>query len=79
LSADNLDDQLREKALVYIDKCMQESWSPSQQLMLQGLVTQLKNSTFDPVLWKKNQTYNQELDRLRGQNHSQLFIEQYPG
>jgi molybdenum cofactor biosynthesis enzyme MoaA len=79
LAADNLDDQLREKALVYLDKCMQESWSPSQQLMLQGLVTQLKNSTFDPVLWKKSQTYNQELDRLRGQNHSQLFIEQYPG
>jgi molybdenum cofactor biosynthesis enzyme MoaA len=77
LSADNLDDQLRENALVYLARCMQESWSSSQQSMLQGLVTQIKNSTFDPILWEKSQTYNQELDRLRGQNHAQLFAEQY--
>jgi hypothetical protein len=79
LSADNLDDHLREKAIVYVDWCVQESWSSSQQSMLQGLITQLKNSTFDPVLWEKSQAYNQELDRLRGQNYTQLFVEQYPG
>ena len=77
LSADNLDDHLRAKAILYIDKCMQESWNPTQQDMLKGLITQLKNSNFDPVLWEKSQTFNQELDKLRGQNHEQLFVEQY--
>jgi molybdenum cofactor biosynthesis enzyme MoaA len=79
LSADNLNHLLREKAIVYLDKCVQESWQPSQQSMLVDLLQQIKNSTVDPVLWQKSQTYNQELDRLRGQDHSQLFTEQYTG
>ena len=78
LAADNLDQQLRERAIMYLDQCLQQHWSPSQQSMLQGLATQIKNSTVDPVLWRKSQTYNQELDRLRSQDHSQLFVEQYP-
>lgn len=79
LSADNLDDQLRLKAIAYLNQCLEHSWSPSQQSMLQGLISQLKNSRYDPMLWEKSQIYNLELDRLRAQDHSQLFVEQYPG
>jgi molybdenum cofactor biosynthesis enzyme MoaA len=79
LSADNLNDQLHEKAITYLDQCLQQSWNPTQQSMLEGLITQITNSTVDPVLWEKSQIYNLELDRLRGQNHAQLFVEQYPG
>jgi hypothetical protein len=77
LSADNLSNQLRDNAIVYLDRCIQESWDPAQHSMLQSLLAQIKNSTVDPVLWMKSQTYNLELDRLRGQNHTQLFVEQY--
>ena len=78
LSVHNLDDQLRTQAIVYLDQCQQQSWDSSTQTMLQGVKEQIINSKYNQNQWQRCQRYNQELDRLRSQDHTQLFVAQYP-
>ena len=78
LAVHNLDDQLKTQAIAYLTQCQEQTWDSDTQEMLQNLKESLINSEFDQALWNRSQTYNQELDRLRGQDHTQLFVEQYP-
>ena len=79
LSVQNLSEQLRTQAIDYLIQCRSQHWEPDTINMLDGLLEQIKNSIFNQDQWKKTQEYNQELDRLRGQDHTQLFVAQYPG
>jgi molybdenum cofactor biosynthesis enzyme MoaA len=78
LAAHNLNDQLKTQAIAYLTKCQEKSWESTTQLMLRNLKKQLINSKFNEFQWKQSQKYNRELDRLRGQDHTQLFVTQYP-
>ena len=79
LAAHNLNDQLKTQAIAYLTQCQQQPWESTTQTMLQSLKETLINSGFNQTQWQRCQEYNQELDRLRGQDHTQLFAEQYPG
>lgn len=78
LAAHNLDDQLRTQAIAYLTQCQQQPWESATQNMLQNLREQVANSKFKETQWQQSQIYNQELDRLRGQDHTQLFAARYP-
>ena len=78
LAAHNLDGQLRTQAIEYLTQCQQQYWDAPTQTMLQNLKEQIINSEFNKAQWQRSQTYNLELDRLRGQDHTQLFVVQYP-
>lgn len=77
-AVDNLDPALRASAIDYLAVCSQQPWDQSVQFMLNGVKEQIVNSTFDQRRWKRSQEYNFELDRLRGQDHTRLFLAQYP-
>ena len=78
LSVHNLDDRLKTQAIEYMTQCQQQPWDASIQTMLQHLKDQIIKSRFNQHQWQQSLKYNQELDRLRGQDHSQLFVAQYP-
>ena len=73
LAADNLSEDLLEKAVVYLESCKKLDIDEEQSHMLNGLITQLSNSTCDPALWEKSQNYNQVLDNIRQQDHTSLY------
>lgn len=74
LSADNLTPELKQQALLYLQECQNIQLIPGQLDVLQGLIRQISDSVFDQQLWDLSTEYNQELDRLRSQNHQNLFI-----
>lgn len=74
LSADNLTTELRSQALTYLQECQNLNLDTAQSDILQGLIQQISNSEFDPQLWGRSVEYNLELDRLRAQDHSSLFV-----
>jgi molybdenum cofactor biosynthesis enzyme MoaA len=78
LAVQNLNAKLKTQAIDYLTQCRSQSWEPNTVNMLDGLFEQITKSEFNKSQWKKTQKYNQELDRLRGQDHTQLFVAQYP-
>jgi hypothetical protein len=78
LAAHNFDSQLKTQAIEYLTQCQQQPWESTIQTVLRGLTQQLINSEFNQYQWQQSQEYNLELDRLRGQDHTQLFVSQYP-
>lgn len=77
LAADNLDLEKLQKAVPYLDYCLQHSTVESQKTMLVSLIEKIKTAKFSPELWKKFQEYNQCLDELRGENYQLLFEPSY--
>jgi hypothetical protein len=74
LSADNLTPELRQQALLYLQACQNLKLSQNQIDILQGLIQQISDSVFDQQLWNRSIEYNSELDRLRSQDHLNLFV-----
>ena len=74
LAVHNLDDHLKTQAIEYLTQCQQQLWDSHTQTMMQNLKQQIVNSEFNESQWQQSQTYNLELDRLRGQDHTQLFL-----
>jgi sulfatase maturation enzyme AslB (radical SAM superfamily) len=77
LSADNLDPDKLQKAVPYLEYCLQNSTIESQKDMLVSLIKQIKTAKFDQTLWNNSQEYNQCLDELRTENHQELFVPCY--
>jgi len=73
LSADNLSEDLLVQAVVYLKNCKKLDLDDEQSQMLNGLITQISNATYDSKLWEKSQRYNHILDRSRNQDHNDLF------
>jgi len=73
LSADNLSEDLLLQAIDYLKNCKKLDLDDEQSQMLNGLITQLSNATYDPIMWEKTQRYNTILDDIRNENHTSLY------
>ena len=73
LSADNLSEDLLLQAIDYLKNCKKLDLDDDQSQMLNGLITQLSNATYDPIMWEKTQRYNTILDDIRNENHTSLY------
>lgn len=73
LSATNLPDSLRALAISHVTDCLDMDLAPEQMQNLQGLLNQLHDTQFNALLWQNNTLFNNELDRIREQNHWQLY------
>ena len=73
LSADNFSEDLLLKAVDYLKNCKKLDLDDEQSQMLDGLITQLSNATYDSVLWEKNQRFNTIIDGIRNENHTSLY------
>lgn len=73
LSATNLPDDLRERAVCHVNDCLHMDLAQEQIQNLQALLNQLRDTKFNALLWQKNTEFNNELDRIRDQNHWELY------
>jgi hypothetical protein len=73
LAASNLPPELNQLAISHVSECLTMDLDPEQKQMLQGLLTQLGKNKFDPSAWNHNEIFNNELDRIREQNHVELY------
>jgi len=73
LSADNLSPDLQSKAIDYLTQCLTLDLDAEQTRTMQGVLTQVQQSEFDPVLWQSSVEFNTELDRIRRQNYLSLY------
>jgi organic radical activating enzyme len=76
LTADNWPEDFKNQLLLYLESCLALDLDDEQRNMVLRLIEQIKESKFDPLLWKKTQSYNLSLDRIRQQNHLSLYQEQ---
>jgi pyruvate-formate lyase-activating enzyme len=76
LAASNLPPALKQHAISHVTECLTMDLDPEQTQMLQGLLTQLHETKFSPMAWHRNEIFNNELDRIRGQNHVELYEEE---
>jgi sulfatase maturation enzyme AslB (radical SAM superfamily) len=76
LAASNLPPELRQRAISHVSECLTMDLDPEQTQMLQGLLTQLHESKFNSFAWHRSEIFNDELDRIRGQNHVELYEEE---
>jgi len=77
LCADNWPDDLRARAMSYLQTCSDLDLDDEQHAMVKGLLLRITSAEFDPDLWAQTQSYNQILDMLRKENHQQLYQEQW--
>jgi molybdenum cofactor biosynthesis enzyme MoaA len=73
LSAANLPNTLKEHAISHITECLDMDLDQEQTQTLQGVLNQLHETKFDASMWEHNETFNNELDKIRGQNHLDLY------
>ena len=76
LSADNLTTELQDRAVTYLESCLELSLDDEQKNTVTGLIKQIESAQFDSELWAKSQHYNQILNQIRNENHLSLFEEQ---
>lgn len=75
LAASNLPPELKQHAISHVSECLAMDLAPEQTQILQGLLTQLNETTFDSAAWHRTEILNNELDRVRVQNHVELYEE----
>jgi sulfatase maturation enzyme AslB (radical SAM superfamily) len=73
LAASNLPPELKQHAISHVSECLTMDLDQEQAQMLQGLLIQLQQSKFNPNAWHHTETFNSELDKIRGQNHLELY------
>lgn len=73
LAADNLSEDLQQKAVGYLESCTSLDLDNEQRNMLEGLIRQIKNANFDADLWAQSQHYNQTLDQIRNEDYLKLY------
>lgn len=73
LSPMNWPEELRRRALEYLESIMQwEDYQPTRDA-IENLHTAIKTHVFDPAQWELGERYNQELDSIRGEKHDWLY------
>ena len=73
LSADNLSKDLLASANIYLQKLTTLDLDDEQSQMLDGLIQQISNASYDANLWEKQHDYNLQLDNMRNENHKILY------
>lgn len=73
LSPINWPDDLRPRALDYLESILcWEDYGPTR-MVLENLIDAIKTHVYDPEQWEKGNLYNRELDVLRDENHQWLY------
>jgi len=73
LSADNLSKDLLASANIYLQELTTLDLDDEQSQMLDGLIQQISNASYDANLWEKQHDYNLQLDNMRNENHKILY------
>jgi len=73
LSVDCLPPDLRTRALAHLNKCLELDLDLEQKQIIDGLLTHLKQANFNSSQWQRSLEFNQELDRIRGENYMELY------
>ena len=73
LAVDNLHPDLAQKAIPYLNSCLELDLDQEQRNTVQGLIERFQCYKFNPVQWGKFTEYNDTLDTLRGENYRLLF------
>ena len=73
LSVDCLPPDLKAKALTHLDTCLALDLDSEQKQTIEGLSAHLKQVTFNSFQWQRSLEFNQELDRIRGENYIELY------
>ena len=73
LSADNLSKDLLASANIYLQKLTTLDLDDEQSQMLDGLIQQISNASYNANLWEKQHDYNLQLDNMRNENHKILY------
>ena len=70
----NLPSELRDRADQRIEKILQRSMKSSNRDLFLQLKQSLQQQAFDPELWQRSLEFNQTLDRIRQQDHTDCFV-----
>lgn len=73
LSVDCLPPDLRTKAVAHLNKCLELDLDLEQKQIIDGLLTHLTQAKFNSAQWQRSLEFNQELDRVRGENYMELY------
>jgi len=73
LSADNLSKDLLASANIYLQELTTLDLDDEQSQMLDGLIQQISNASYNANLWEKQHDYNLQLDNMRNENHKILY------
>ena len=73
LSADNLSEDLLASANIYLQELTTLDLDDEQSQMLDGLIQQISNASYNANLWEKQHDYNLQLDNMRNENHKILY------
>jgi len=75
LSIDCLPADLKAKAIIHLENCLALDLDAEQKQTIKGLLTHLKQVNFNSLYWQRSSEFNQELDRIRGENYMELYEE----
>lgn len=75
LGADNWPPELVDSAKQYLEQCLTQDLDTDQENMLEGVLEQINNLEFDPVAWQRGLEFNQQLDSVRGEDHTRLYTQ----
>jgi hypothetical protein len=70
----NLPPELRDRADQRIEKILQRSMESFNRDLFLQLKQSLQQQAFDASLWQRSCEFNQALDRIRQQNHTDCFV-----
>jgi len=73
LSVNCLPPDLRAQAIDHLNSCFALDLDLEQKQTIQGLAKHLEQVPFDSYQWQRSQEFNQELDRIRGENYMELY------
>ena len=73
LSADNLSEDLLASANIYLQELTTLDLDKEQSQMLDGLIQQISDASYNANLWEKQHDYNLQLDNMRNENHKILY------
>lgn len=73
LAANNWPESMRPQALCYVQSCLDLDLDQQQRDLVHNLARSIQTNEFDQHVWDQAQHYNGILDRIRNENHTELF------
>ena len=73
LSVNCLPQDLKALARDHLKNCLAIDLDAEQKQTIQGLIEHLEQVSFDSHRWQQSLEFNQELDRIRGENYMELY------
>jgi organic radical activating enzyme len=73
LSVNCLPQDLKALARDHLKNCLAIDLDAEQKQTIQGLIKHLEQVAFDSHRWQQSLEFNQELDRIRGENYMELY------